>query len=317
MKAWRLDRLGGDLAFQEVAKPEPRPGSVLVRIEAAALMSYLQAYVAGKLPFYNPPPGPFTIGTNGVGIVEAVGRDVWGLQPGRRVILSSHFVARENVEDPAQTLIGLTAGAGGEAMLADWPDGTLAEYALMPAGTVTPLDGVEDLDPARLAGLSRFIVPFGGLLRGRLAAGETLVVNGATVAYGRPRCCSASRWERLGSSPSDATRKPCGRSARRQGPRNDARAEGRPGGRRRAIREAWTAARISPSTWSAMPSILAPRSRRLAACAPGPGGADGQHDDGPSGSRYPAHAEQLGDPGPVHVSATPISGLSPWFAAAC
>lgn len=184
MKAWRLDKLGGDLAFQDVAKPEPRPGSVLVRIEAATLMSYLQAYVAGKLPFYNPPPGPFTIGTNGVGIVEAVGRDVWGVQPGRRVILSSHFVARENVEDPAQTLIGLTAGAGGEAMLADWPDGTLAEYALMPAGTVTPLDGVEDLDPARLAGLSRFIVPFGGLLRGRLAAGETLVVNGATGAYG-------------------------------------------------------------------------------------------------------------------------------------
>ena len=35
MKAWRLDKLGGDLAFQDVAKPEPRPGSVLVRIEAA------------------------------------------------------------------------------------------------------------------------------------------------------------------------------------------------------------------------------------------------------------------------------------------
>jgi alcohol dehydrogenase len=32
--------------------------------------------------------------------------------------------------------------------------------------------------------LNRFIVPFGGLLRGRLAAGETLVVNGATGAYG-------------------------------------------------------------------------------------------------------------------------------------
>jgi alcohol dehydrogenase len=30
----------------------------------------------------------------------------------------------------------------------------------------------------------RFIVPYGGLLRGRLAAGETLVVSGATGAYG-------------------------------------------------------------------------------------------------------------------------------------
>jgi alcohol dehydrogenase len=32
--------------------------------------------------------------------------------------------------------------------------------------------------------LNRAIVPYGGLKRGRLAAGETLVVNGATGAYG-------------------------------------------------------------------------------------------------------------------------------------
>src|SRR5262249_31773578 len=32
--------------------------------------------------------------------------------------------------------------------------------------------------------LSRFAVPYGGLLRGRLAAGETLIVTGATGAYG-------------------------------------------------------------------------------------------------------------------------------------
>ncbi len=69
-------------------------------------------------------------------------------------------------------------------MLTDWPDGALAEYALAPVEAVTPLDGLERVDPARLAALSRFIVPYGGLLRGRLAAGETLTVNGATGAYG-------------------------------------------------------------------------------------------------------------------------------------
>ena len=36
----------------------------------------------------------------------------------------------------------------------------------------------------QLAVLSRCVVPYGGLLRGRLAAGETLVVTGATGAYG-------------------------------------------------------------------------------------------------------------------------------------
>src|ERR1700694_3953339 len=147
-------------------------------------MSYLKSYVQGKLPIYNPPPGEFTIGTNGVGIVDAVGRDVWHLKPGQRVVLSSHFVARENVEDPAQVLIGLTSGADAERVLADWPDGTLAEYALMPVEAVTPAEGLDNIDAAQLAAVARFIVPYGGLLRGRLAPGETLIVNGATGSYG-------------------------------------------------------------------------------------------------------------------------------------
>jgi alcohol dehydrogenase len=89
------------------------------------------------------------------------------------------------VEDPAQILIGLTAfGADSAAVQADWRDGSLAEYALAPVATITPADGLEIFDAAQLAVLNRFIVPFGGLLRGRLAAGETLVVNGATGAYG-------------------------------------------------------------------------------------------------------------------------------------
>jgi alcohol dehydrogenase len=184
MKAWRLTRLGGELAFKDSPVPEPRPGSVLVKIEASVLMSYLKAYVEGRLPTYNPPAQEFTPGTNGVGVVAAVGRDCSHLAPGQRVVLSSHFVARDNVADPAQILIGLTAGAGAEALIADWPDGTLAEYALLPVEAVTPAGGLDHLDAAQLAAVSRCIIPFGGLLRGRLAAGETLVVTGATGAYG-------------------------------------------------------------------------------------------------------------------------------------
>ncbi|HTR12352.1 MAG TPA: zinc-binding dehydrogenase, partial [Roseiarcus sp.] len=184
MKAWRLEKLGGRLALEDIPVPEPRPGGVLVRVEATALLSYLKAYVEGKLPRYSPPPGPFTIGTGAVGTVEAVGPDVWRIRPGMRVALSPHFVAPENVEDPPQILIGLTAGMDAAPVLADWPDGALAEYALMPAEVVHPADGLEAVDSAQLAVVNRFMVPFGGLLRGRLAAGETLVVNGATGAFG-------------------------------------------------------------------------------------------------------------------------------------
>jgi alcohol dehydrogenase len=113
-------------------------------------------------------------------------------------VLSSHFTATENVEDPAQILIGVTAlGPDAEKVQVDWRDGTLAEYALIPATAVTPVEGLSQIDPAQLAVLMRYIVPFGGLLRGRLAAGAygaavLLVIAmdaGRVVAAG-----AATRW---------------------------------------------------------------------------------------------------------------------------
>src|SRR5258708_25658909 len=101
MKAWRLERLGGALGLEDVPTPEPRPGSVLVRIEASVLMSYLKPYVEGKLPVYRPPPGPFTLGTNGVGVVAAGGRDLWHPQPGPPRGVSSPFVPPEEGVEPA------------------------------------------------------------------------------------------------------------------------------------------------------------------------------------------------------------------------
>lgn len=183
MRAWQLDRLGGHLELTETPVPEPRPGTVVLRLEASVLMSYLADYVAGRLPFYDPPAGPFTIGTNGIFTIHAVGRDVWHLRPGQRVILSSHLVAHENVPDPAQMLLGLTA-LGDKAVQRDFPDGVLADFAVVPKELVTPIDGISHLSPVQLAAAIRFIVPYGGWLRGRLAAGDTAIVTGATGSYG-------------------------------------------------------------------------------------------------------------------------------------
>lgn len=185
MKAWRLGRLGGMLRLEDVPMPEVPPGNILVRVQASQLLSYMKRYVEGKLSSYSGPSGSFTPGTSAVGVIERIGRDVWHLRPGQRVLVSPHFVVNENVADPAQILIGLTAfGSGSEPVQADWRDGTLAGYALAPVTTVTPADGLEQFDAAQLAVLNRFIVPFGGLRRGRIAAGETLIVNGATGAFG-------------------------------------------------------------------------------------------------------------------------------------
>ena len=184
MKTWRLDRLGGTLRLEDAPIPKPRPGSVVVRIESSALMSYLKAYVEGRLPIYSPPDGAFTPGGNAIGTVHAIGPEVYHLRVGQRVVISSHIVANENAPEPAQFLLGITASPTGKSLQADWRDGTLGEYALVPKSCVTPIAGFDAFNAAELSVLPRFAVPYGGLVRGRLAAGEPIVVTGATGAYG-------------------------------------------------------------------------------------------------------------------------------------
>jgi alcohol dehydrogenase len=184
MKAWKIDRLGGQLSYLDIPIPEVRPGSVLVRVHSQSLMSYLKPYVEGQLAAYRAPEN-FIPGGNAIGSVDALGPDVWHLKKGQRVVTSSHLVARENVREPGQILIGVTSPGGvGDKLQESWKDGTLAEYALLPAEVVTPIEDLDHHDLPQLTAITRCIVPFGGLTRGRLKAGETVIVNGASGAYG-------------------------------------------------------------------------------------------------------------------------------------
>ena len=67
---------------------------------------------------------------------------------------------------------------------------------------MTPIEGLSAFSAAELSVLPRFAVPYGGLLRGRLAAGETIVVTGATGAMEARRCCL-----RLRSAPAVSSRR--------------------------------------------------------------------------------------------------------------
>jgi alcohol dehydrogenase len=185
MKAWRLENMGGRLELKEIPVPKVRAGAVLVRVSVSGLVSYLKSYTEGKLQHYSPPPQEFTIGSNAIGYVEEIGSDVWHLKPGQKVIVSSHIVARDNVDNPMMILLGITKnGAEGLPAQLEWPDGTMATYVLVPIETITPLDGLEHYSDHQLSALTRFIVPYGGLLKGQLSAGETLIVNGASGAFG-------------------------------------------------------------------------------------------------------------------------------------
>lgn len=155
-----------------------------MRMEAVPLLSYTRAYLEGTLPYWYP-PGPFSPGTNGVGRIEAVGEGVVAFRAGQRVAVNPFWIADESVREPAQALIGLTGiSADSGSLLADFPHGSLRELAEFPVSTLIPLDGLDEVASTRLATLGKFAVPFGGLRRGRLAAGETVVVNGANGYFG-------------------------------------------------------------------------------------------------------------------------------------
>jgi alcohol dehydrogenase len=159
-------------------------------MEAAPVLSYMRQVVDGTLG-YAVPKRPFVPGTNGVGVVEAAGDGVYHLKAGERVVLSPHHVADERVAEPAQLLIGLTAMPSSRsaaldepalALQAAWSDGVFAERAHLPAACLTPV--ASKLAASRLAAVGKFLVPYGGFLRGRLHGGETVVVNGASGYFG-------------------------------------------------------------------------------------------------------------------------------------
>jgi alcohol dehydrogenase len=185
VKAWRLSVSDASFTWLDTPEPPIRPGGVLVRLEAASLASHLRAFASGQIPSYNAPRGTFTPGTHGVGVIEQVGTGVYGLLPGQRVLLTGYLTAAENVPEPAEALLSMTADPAGDALLNDWPDGTLAELAMVPAATAIPVPpALRAVPGARLAVLNRCLVAYGGFLRGRLAAGETVIVNGATGGHG-------------------------------------------------------------------------------------------------------------------------------------
>ncbi|HEX4247357.1 MAG TPA: alcohol dehydrogenase catalytic domain-containing protein, partial [Pseudonocardia sp.] len=132
MKAWRLTMATGSLTLPDVPEPTPRPGSVVVRVEAALVVSYLRRYREGALTSYHPPSGTFTPGTSGIGVIERVGSDVYQLHPGQRVLLTGNYTVPENVPEPARALLGITAPPEFVPVLDTWPDGTFAEKVVVP-----------------------------------------------------------------------------------------------------------------------------------------------------------------------------------------
>jgi NADPH2:quinone reductase len=85
MKAIVVHEFGGPevLKFEEIPTPRPAAGQVLVRIHAAGVNPY-DTYMRNGA-YAVKPPLPYTPGSDGGGVVEAIGEGVHKVKPGDRV----------------------------------------------------------------------------------------------------------------------------------------------------------------------------------------------------------------------------------------
>jgi NADPH:quinone reductase len=156
VKAWQLSRYGEPedaLELASVARPEPGPGQVLVRVRAAA--ANFPDVLLCRGTYQVRPPLPFIPGVELCGEIVALGPGAGRFAAGDRVI-------------------------GGAAL----PSGGFAEYAVMDEARAFPAPpGLDDAEAAPFI-LTYQTGWFGLHRKARLAAGETLLVHAAAGGVG-------------------------------------------------------------------------------------------------------------------------------------
>lgn len=139
------------LVLEDVSSPEPGPGQALLTVKACGVNYPDVLIIEDRYQFK--PPRPFSPGGEVSGVVKALGEGVTGVKVGDRVFANT--------------------GAGG-----------MAEEVLVSAERLTPMPDAMPFDEA-----AAFLMTYGtswyGLKdRGRLQAGETLLVLGAAGGVG-------------------------------------------------------------------------------------------------------------------------------------
>src|ERR1044072_4657754 len=127
MKAIVIQKTGGPevLVYQETETPTPKAGEALVKLEAIGV-NFIDVYHRTglyKLPL------PFTPGSEGAGVVEAVGPDVEGLKGGDRVAYAMQIGSyAEHAVVPAWKLVPVPRAIESRTAAALMLQGMTAHY---------------------------------------------------------------------------------------------------------------------------------------------------------------------------------------------
>jgi NADPH:quinone reductase-like Zn-dependent oxidoreductase len=175
MRALTMTGLGGpeQLAVQEVPRPTlAQPDDVLVRIRAAAL-NRVDLFVLGGLPKAQH-TFPHILGSDGAGIVEAIGAEVTGIRPGDRVMINPGIAC--NRCDACRA--GDHPLCRGYRILGEHLEGTCAEYVVVPAANAVPFGTTFSWAEAAAFPLATLTAWRMLTTRARLRAGETVLIWG-------------------------------------------------------------------------------------------------------------------------------------------
>ena len=169
-----------DLRVVEKPVPEPGPGEVLLRVEAASLCGTDLKIRAGSFFPSQPPPGTFTPGHEYAGTVVALGPTVDEFSVGDRVVVEAHrgCMRCENcVRGRYTACLNYGRAEQGHRAMGMSVDGGFADYVVNHVTTLYRLPDSVSFEEAVMittAGTSMFAID----TMGGLVAGESVAVLG-------------------------------------------------------------------------------------------------------------------------------------------
>ena len=157
MRAIRVAAFGGPevLTLVEAPDPAPGPGQVRVRIHAAGV-NPVETYIRSGA-YANKPALPYTPGSDGAGVVDAVGEGVTGLAKGDRVYLAGPMSASS---------------------------GTYAELTVNDARNVHALPAALTFQQGAAVGVPASTAWRALFQKAAVQAGETVLIHGGSGAVG-------------------------------------------------------------------------------------------------------------------------------------
>jgi NADPH:quinone reductase-like Zn-dependent oxidoreductase len=175
MRAAVFHEYGGPevVRIEDVPAPEPGPGDVLLRVGAAAL-NHLDLWVRRGLPIET--TMPHIGGSDIAGSVAALGSGVTGWTVGERVVVNPSLWCGQC----EWCLRGEHPLCARYRILGEHTQGGFAEYVVAPARNLYRVPDGYPVEQAAAAPLV-FLTAWRGLVtRGRLRAGETVVITGGS-----------------------------------------------------------------------------------------------------------------------------------------